>query len=129
MNYNKIKKVIKNKKYPITDFIINQVGMSVTGFNQALANETLTVKKLEEISRVLNIPMCNWWEEEDQFVVEKSAVAYGGDLIGEIRWLKKQIDGYIDTIERLKNQIDQIEVQSNFKIGGSQELELRNDHS
>ena len=109
MNFNKIKSLIKFKKYLITDFIINQADMSVTGFNQALANETLTVKKLEEISKVLNVPMAYWWEGEDQALIEKSPIAYGGDLASEIKWLKKQIDGYTDTIERLKKQIDQLE--------------------
>lgn len=111
MNFNKIKKLIKFKKYLITDFIIHQAEMSVTGFNQALANETLTVKKLEEISKILEVPMAYWWEGEDQAFAEKSATAYGGDLSSEIRWLKRQIDGYVDTIERLKIQIDQLEEQ------------------
>ncbi len=43
--------------------------MSVHGFNQSIRNGTLQVKKLELISKHLNVPITFWWDNDDPLMV------------------------------------------------------------
>jgi hypothetical protein len=107
MNYSKIKENIQSKKYLINNFIIEKIGMTVHGFNQTIAHETLKVRDLEKISKELRLPMRYWWEEEDQSLVQEQSKIYGEDPREVIVDLRRQIKGYVITIENLNKVIEE----------------------
>ncbi|TSA24371.1 MAG: hypothetical protein D4R67_12050 [Bacteroidetes bacterium] len=106
MDFNKIKKTIKEKRFPITDFVKNIVGMSATGFNQAIENRTLTIVKLEEISKALSVPMSYWWEGEKETDHKPEK-----EILAENKRLKKHLDVCLDTIDNLNSRIHDLEEQ------------------
>jgi transcriptional regulator with XRE-family HTH domain len=56
MNYSKLKRIAKDKRMSIKE-LSEKIGMSETGFHQALNNNTLKVETLEKISDVLEVPI------------------------------------------------------------------------
>lgn len=107
MNVNKVKDELRRRRIPINKFITDTVGMSVPGFNDALTNLTLSVGKLEIISRALDVPVAYWFDDQSD-VVEDFTAPYGNNVIAEIERLRKQIDDLIDDKIRLKAEIEKM---------------------
>lgn len=107
MDYNKIPKIIKDKKYLKTHFIEDKIGMSLMGFNQTIKNGTLKVRDLEKISKELGLPMYYWWAEEDLIMPNEQSKIYGespGEIIADLR---RQIKGYVVMIENLNKMLEE----------------------
>ena len=71
MDYSKIKNEIKLKKVTIED-VATEIGMSRTGLQLALKNDTLTVSALEKISNVLGVPVYYWFSDNADFAVSET---------------------------------------------------------
>ena len=108
MNYNTITLECKRKKI-ILEVLAEEIGMTRQGLSGAIKKKTLKVKDLEAISGILNVPITYWWD--DQFEVNENAVPYSDT----IRRLNRQIDGYLDDIERYKMRVSELENQYGIK--------------
>lgn len=84
MDTNKIKSLAKLRKISIADLAV-EIGMSVTGFYEALANNTLKITTLEKIGQSLGVPITYFFKEEEEgFNANESQVNYGKSIDGNI---------------------------------------------
>ena len=100
MDFNKVKKAIKDRHYEMKSFIPDVCGMGADGFRAALENETLKVVTLEKITKALSLPMGYWWDENITMASEK----HDPSAIGS----NKFIEYLIDDNTRLKEQVDEL---------------------
>lgn len=81
-----IEKLLLDRKISKMDFYA-QIGMSSTGFNQSLENNSMKVSTLQKIAEVLGIPISYFFPEN-----EKQENAEILELLRENRELRKEID-------------------------------------
>ena len=70
MNYEKIKETIKEKDIPFMQ-LCKQVGITSVGLNKALNNRKLYIHILEDISRVIDIPMSYWFRNDSERAIRQ----------------------------------------------------------
>jgi transcriptional regulator with XRE-family HTH domain len=63
MNYNKIKELSTEKKINFSQ-LSEKIGMSRRGLYAAIENETLTIRTLEKIAEVLEVPLMAFFESQ-----------------------------------------------------------------
>jgi transcriptional regulator with XRE-family HTH domain len=82
---NTIKELAKIKKISLRT-LSAEIGMSVTGFHQALSNDSLKVKALEKIAEVLDVPVAVFFKEEEEAlsIVNEGNFNYAGKNKGDI---------------------------------------------
>lgn len=74
--YERINVILKNRKIPIVE-LSSQIGVSADGLRRTFKDQTLSVEKLELISKFLNVSPSIWWIENDQkFWVEEPISHY-----------------------------------------------------
>ena len=112
MDFNKIKYELKSRNIGITEFITDKAKMSIQGFNTAIKNKTLTVVKLEEISKALGVPMTYWFDEEEKReLVFDSFTPYETGAKTIIDQLKKDKENMQMQIDLLLEKLNKCDVE------------------
>ncbi len=88
MNYGKIKLELSQRGIEIKEFC-KDLGISEQGFHQMIRNRSMKVEVIEEISRILHLPI-TYWFDEGEINVQDSAQS-GAKSYPEVN-LHKQID-------------------------------------
>ena len=111
MIYSKLT-ILKNRlKAPRKDFA-EILGVTVTGLDTKLKNETFTVKDIEIIANHFNVPISYFFEEKAYSTVSEPSESYRSCM----DCAKKE--GIIETLtDLLKQKEDQI-AQLNRELGG-----------
>lgn len=73
MNYNLIK-ITAEKSSIAIKHIAEEIGMSETGLHAAIRNETLKIRDLENIAKVLSVPVSTFFDD-----------AKGSNIIGDLK--------------------------------------------
>lgn len=63
MNYNIIDVILKTKKLT-KKYLYEAIEMSKGGFDRTVTNDTLKVRDLEKMAKVLDVPVCLFFNEE-----------------------------------------------------------------
>ena len=104
MYYYKIKKqmgIKRVKRYEAAEYI----GLSLHGFDEMIRNETMTVDRLEKISRLFDVPISYWFAEGEEISMVKEPESI----------YKKRTDEILEILkEENKAQRCQIEFQQSL---------------
>jgi transcriptional regulator with XRE-family HTH domain len=117
MNYNKLE--IRRREKKITQGeLTEKAGLTISGYSKIIKNGNPEIKTLERISEVLEVNMSYWWEEEEVLTVQEPKVDLIKLLTKENRKLKEQAERDKRTIDRLHDQIDNLEGKVKRKATG-----------
>jgi hypothetical protein len=107
--YNKIKKELTDRNINLKDFFGKRVGLSEGGFHQAVRNNSLKVRDLEEISKVLGLSMTHWFEDDvSDLTLEEERTWNEFKESHERRLLKEQMQEIMRDEIIIKNQTKKI---------------------
>ncbi len=97
MNYGKIKLELTQRGIEIKEFC-KDLGISEQGFHQMIRNRSMRVEVLESISRILQLPITFWFDDNETNVKDS---------------LSSNPAGYSDSNSNLHKQIDSLTKELN----------------
>ena len=113
MKYNKLKLAIKEKGYSISK-LAQEIGLTEAGFHQAIKNNTLKVRDLENIAILLDLPIASFFDESN-IVLQNGNINLNGKNSGiisisdakhEIDALHKEVYGLKEVISGMKRELE-----------------------
>lgn len=114
MDYNKLKSLIKDRGLTLLK-VSSGIGLTETGFYQAIKNNTLKVRDLEKISKILELPVSSFFEEPPTMIIQNGNINLNGKNTGsitvseakhEIEVLNKEIVNLKEIISGMKRELD-----------------------
>ena len=106
MNYNKLKKKIKESKVTIRDFC-SKMGLTAQGFHKNVKENGLRINMLEKMSRELGVPMVYWFEE-DRNIVNEQMIQYRRENEPNIEELREDLKYFRDRCKSLEKENDEL---------------------
>ena len=102
---NKIKILAKQKKLSLKE-ISEKIGMSDTGFLQALKRDDFKTSTLEKLSKYFHVPLLYWFKEQDrpENKISESNSEYTKPC-PNCRHLEKEIELQQEIIDYLKREL------------------------
>jgi len=114
LDYNKLKSLIKDRGLTLLK-VSSGIGLTETGFYQAIKNNTLKVRDLEKISKILELPVSSFFEEPPTMIIQNGNINLNGKNTGsitvseakhEIEVLNKEIVNLKEIISGMKRELD-----------------------
>lgn len=102
MNYNKLKKKIKENKVTINDFC-KQMGITAQGFHGNVKKNDLRINMLEKMSKALGVPIIYWFEE-DKSIVNEQMIQYRRENEPNIEELRADLKYFREECMALKKE-------------------------
>jgi transcriptional regulator with XRE-family HTH domain len=130
MDYSRLKKAIKDKRYSIRE-VSEKIGMSEVGFHQSIKNNTLKIETLEKIANVLEMPISYFFEPKDEevedFFKDFNLPTNPDSPVGIMESLIMKLEEYI--IDKHKEKQDKLTYNEFNKIVYSELFEIKNIRS
>lgn len=97
MIYSKIKKLLTDKNISVPQ-LAEKIGMTKGGLYAAIENNTLSVKTLEKIAEVFEVPIIYFFEKDNEKWTKAVLITEVKKLDKKIEELAKRNDEYLDMI-------------------------------
>lgn len=104
MNYNKIKELAEQKNISVK-YILAEIDMTAPGYYSAIKNDTLKIRDLEKIAKILGVPVSYFFEENES----KPLVQNGKNILNGGNHGTINISEAVHEIELLKNKVASLE--------------------